>query len=107
MNNEQIIIKREQDVTDLIGRIIYDIGNRCIRKITGNNARNGFVEFSGCSTYWIGFDSLKDSIRVHDITGLGLRKALWMIRKDTYPGCATYSINQKWIKAEIARAEGK
>ena len=108
MNMEDALtIKREQDVTHLIGNIVYDIGNCCIRKITGNNAMNGFVEFEGCSTYWIGFDSLKESIRVNDITGLGVRKALWMIRKDTHQRCITYRLNQKWIKAEIARAEAR
>ena len=95
----QHLIKREQDVTDLIGHIGYN-GHQVI-KITGNNPKNGFVEFDGDSSSWLGFDCLRDDCLFVDITGLGIRKAMNKIR-DIFPS-STRFMKEKHLKMQLEK----
>lgn len=77
MKHTQIF--REQDVTDLIGSIVFDRGCNRVLRVTGAHPNTGFVQFNNPDITWVGFDSLKDYMIVTDITGLSARKAIQKI----------------------------
>lgn len=93
-----IAILREQNVSDLIGHIMFNRGNNSFVSITGNNSENGFVEFNGDHRVWIGFNHLRDSFFMTDVTGLSSRQAKRKI--GNYP----FKWNERQIKTAINKA---
>lgn len=99
LSSDDIIeIKREQNVSDLVGHIMFNRGNCSVVKITGNNPETGFVEFNNDYRIWIGFSHLRDSFYMNDITGLSARKA-----KDKI-GEYAYKLREKFLKEAIKKA---
>ena len=68
-----LTLGNDQDVTDLIGHVIFNRDTGRIQKIIGNVGFFGHVAFSNDPTasYWIGTYHLRTELIYNDITGMG------------------------------------